>query len=124
MNKFSKIAIGSAVSGVLTLGLISTVLAAPLNSPELQPKNFQAQHEVMHEAIEQGYDAWVNTVTESGKGEEMLKVINKDNFSRFQEAHKLREQAHDLMTQAEAINTELGLPSRGHGFGPEGKGMS
>lgn len=125
MKNISKIATGTIISGVLTLGLISSVLAAPLNSPELQPKDFQVQHEAMIQVMDQGYDAWVNFVSQNApdKGQEMLKVINETNFPKFQESHKLMEQAHDLMTQAEAINKDLGLPQREHGFGAEGRGM-
>ncbi len=123
MKNFSKIALTSLIGGALTLGLAGTALAASNTDASAIPKDPQAKHEAMNQAMDQGYDAWAALMAENPKGKEMLSVINKDNFSKLQEAHKLREQAHALMDQAKAIHTELGLPQKDHGgFGPGKKG--
>jgi hypothetical protein len=57
------------------------------------------------------YNAWVLA---EGANAPILKTINATNFSRFVEAHNLRQQAN-------AIMTELGV-TKGEGRG-EGMGM-
>lgn len=53
------------------------------------------------------YEAWVKAV---GEDFPMISKINKDNFSKFAEAHRLRQSADKIMT-------ELGIESMGRGFG-------
>ena len=59
-------------------------------------------------AIEAGdYNAWLEAV---GEGCPMAQSVNADNFSKFSEAHKLMNQAHDIFA-------ELGIERGGFGMG-------
>ncbi len=79
----------------------------------------QAEREVRKAAVETAlaandYNAWVAA---EGANAPILKTINASNFSRFVEAHNLRQ-------QADAIMTELGVTKgegRGMGMGMGGQ---
>ena len=75
---------------------------------------FDAKRTAVQAAITAGdYDAWIKTLPVDAP---ILTKINKDNFARFVEAHKLQE-------QAKAIYTELGIDKMGMGFGGRQGGM-
>ena len=57
----------------------------------------EAKREEVRAALETGdYNAWVQAV---GEDAPVLEKINADNFSRFVEAHELREQAGSIMEE-------------------------
>ena len=74
-------------------------------------------------AMEEGYDAWAELVSEHPRGEKLLEVINEDNFDRYVEMHDAIEDGdHET---AKEIAKELGLKGirRGHFKGkPHKKG--
>ena len=63
------------------------------------------RHEVMEKAFEnKDYNAWKNLMQGRGR---VSQVVNKDNFSKFAEAHELMEQGKTA--EAQKIRQELGL---------------
>lgn len=99
---------------------------------EMQEK-MQEIHEQMDEVMENGdYQDWYDLVTQSDKTPPALDVITEENFSRFVEMWKIREEGRQLMEQARlkmeearAIGEELGLktPDRRPNNPGFGKGM-
>ncbi|EKD23566.1 MAG: hypothetical protein ACD_81C00218G0010 [uncultured bacterium] len=82
-----------------------------------------AHRDAVSKAIAAGdYTAWktaMSTLPGNGRGIDMMSGITEANFSRFVEMH-------NLMTQADAIRTELGLGERGNmqgGMHGRGQGM-
>lgn len=106
----------------LTLGATALILSGLIVAPKLAeayhgdpsvkgPNYTEERHEAMEQAFENNdYDAWKELM--SGKGRKS-QVINKDNFAKFAEAHKLAEEGK--MDEARQIRQELGL---GLGNGP------
>lgn len=94
----------------------------------------EARHAEMSAAIQSGFQAWSDLVSEMHPDTPMLETITPDNFSQFQEMHSLMEQGRELQKQAMTIHEELGLESQtvfkhrmggkhmGQEFG-QGKGM-
>ena len=87
-------------------------------------ETMQAHREAMTEIMESGdYNAWASAVPENGRREDILKIINEDNFPRFVEAWKLKREAHEKIQEAHEIMEELGFDrmhkgrsgKRGHG---------
>ncbi len=79
---------------------------------EAKRTEFAAEMKVKQGAIEAAinagdYSAWVAAV---GEDCPMLDKITADNFSKFVEAHRLRQAADQIMT-------ELGIEKMGRGFG-------
>jgi len=72
------------------------------------------RHEAMEEAFENNdYEAWKNLMVGNGR---VMQVVNKDNFSKFAEAHELAEQGNTV--EAQKIRQDLGLGLRnGSGSG-------
>lgn len=73
---------------------------------------FQKEQEAKRQAVEAAvnandYEAWVKA---AGDDCPMSDKINKDNFSKFAEAHRLRQSADKIME-------ELGIEKMGRGFG-------
>lgn len=73
---------------------------------------FEEEREVRRQAVEAAvnandYEAWVKA---AGDDCPMADKVNKDNFSKFAEAHRLRQAADKIMT-------ELGIEKMGRGFG-------
>jgi len=107
---------------VLTLGAGALILGGLIMSPKLAeayhgdpnvkgPNYTEERHEVMQKAFENNdYDAWKELM--SGKGR-VSEIVNKDNFAKFAEAHKLAEEGK--MEESKQIRQELGL---GLGNGP------
>lgn len=74
--------------------------------------DFQKEQEAKRQAVEAAvssndYEAWVKA---AGDDCPMSDKINKDNFSKFAEAHRLRQSADKIME-------ELGIEKMGRGFG-------
>lgn len=63
------------------------------------------------------YDAWV---VAAGEDSPLLEKVTVDNFSRFIEAHELRQSARADMEEADLIFEELGIEKKK--FGPNMKG--
>jgi len=76
------------------------------------------QMQAVRDAIAAGdYDAWVAAMGDGERAQEILSVINQDNFDQF-------VQAHQLMDQGRQILEDLGVPQpmKG-GNGPEHRGQ-
>ena len=108
----------------LTLGVIGMSAGTALayqGDPTVKGPNYSVErHEAMEKAFEnKDYDAWKNLM--QGKGR-VSQVVNKDNFSKFAEAHELMEQGKTA--EAQQIRQELGLGlQNGSGKGMGGAGM-
>jgi|GEM_PF-2243460 len=77
-------------------------------------------NEAAEKAITNGdYAAWVTAESVNGQLPDFLKVVTKDNFSKFVEAHGYQKQAQVLMQKSDALMNEIGI-KRGPGF--EGRG--
>lgn len=87
------------------------------NLTDEQKAEWQSKREAVKSAISSGdYKAWVSAETALNAKCPLLEKINADNFSKYAEAVKLREQADGIME-------DLGLPGR-EGFGPgSGQGL-
>jgi hypothetical protein len=120
---------------VLGLGALALILGvggamvgtadAYKGDPDVKGPNYTVErHTAMEKAFETAdYTAWSELM--SGKGR-VTKVINKDNFAKFAEAHKLAEKGD--LTGAKKIRQELGLGLKdGSGQGQKngaGQGMN
>lgn len=108
----------------LTLGVIGmsagTVLAYQGDSTIKGPNYSVERHEAMEKVFKTGdYDAWKNLMQGRGR---VSQAVNKDNFSKFAEAHELIEQGKTA--EAQKIRQELGLGMRnGSGKVIGGMGM-
>lgn len=103
--------------------------------PEFDSTQFQEmraemadRHAEMSAAIQSGYQAWFDLVSEMHPDSSILATITAENFSQFQEMHNLMEQGRELQEQAMTIHEELGLKSQTvfkHRMGGKhmGKGM-
>lgn len=73
----------------------------------------EADREAIQDAIESGdYEEWKSLMEEKNPNNPLLEIITKDNFSKFQELHELRE-------EMKTIQGELGI---GGDFGGESFG--
>ncbi len=83
---------------------------------EARRAEMDSKREAVDAAINSGsYESWVSAEKSFNENSPILEKVNADNFSRFVEAHKLRQQSQDIMK-------ELGI-ERGEGFGPmDGRG--
>jgi hypothetical protein len=127
MNKTKKIVLGL---GTLALVLgISGAIASTANAyrgdPSLKGPNYSVErHTAMVKAFETNdYTSWKNLMQNQGR---VTQVINKDNFAKFAEAHKLALSGD--ITGAQKIRQELGLGLKnGSGQGMKsglGRGMN
>ncbi|NCN99721.1 hypothetical protein GW920_01160 [Candidatus Falkowbacteria bacterium] len=112
-----KITLGLGILA-LTLGIVSISAASVFayqGDPTVQGPNYSVdRHEAMEEAFENNdYEAWKNLMVGNGR---VMQVVNKDNFSKFAEAHELAEQGNTV--EAQKIRQDLGLGLRnGSGSG-------
>ena len=123
--------------GVLTLAGIAGIGAYGVNAYQGDytkhgPNYTEERHNEMTKIFENNdYNAWKTQMEESmknrgGRKGRVLEVVNKDNFAKFSEAHKLGI-AGDK-EGADKIRAELGLRTSdgkggGHGYGKgEGRG--
>ncbi|GAB4142676.1 MAG: hypothetical protein Fur0024_5330 [Patescibacteria group bacterium] len=98
---------GILIGSVATLAVVisTTAMAYRGDATKTGPNYDEATHEAVESALEKGdYNAWKEVFP--GKGR-VLEVITKDNFGKFAEMHKLREEGK--IEEANAIRAELGL---------------
>jgi hypothetical protein len=126
MTNSKKILIGMlALVGVVSVGAYSAS-AYQGDYAKHGPNYTEERHNEMTKAFENNdYNSWKNQMEEhmkdrGGRGGRVLEVVNKDNFAKFSEAHKLGE-AGDR-EGADKIRAELGLRTSdgkggGHGYG-------
>ena len=109
---------------ILTLSLMGLVLSGLFLAPKAVdayrgdptikgPYYSEERHAAMEKAFDSNdYNSWKNLM--SGKGR-VTQVVNKDNFSKFAQIHKLVEQGKTA--EADKIKTELGLGLKnGNGY--------
>jgi hypothetical protein len=126
MNKTKKILLGLG-----TLALVLGISGAFISSadafkgdPSVKGPNYSVErHAAMEKAFETNdYTAWKSLMQNNGR---VTKVVNKDNFAKFAEAHKLAENGD--LSGAQKIRQELGLGLKnGSGQGMKnglGKGL-
>jgi len=113
----------SILIGISVLVLGGLTLAIPAQAykgdPNVKGPNYSAErHEAMTKAFTNNdYNAWKNLM--QGKGR-VTQVINKNNFAKFAQAHKLALEGKTA--EANKIRNELGLGlHNGSGQG-QGKG--
>lgn len=117
----NKTLLGLGALALLVGGVVMTlpgVASAYRGDPNVKGPNYTVErHTAMEMAFEKGdYDAWKNLMQGRGR---VTQVINKDNFAKFAEAHKLAEDGKTA--EAQKIREELGLGLK-NGMG-QGKGM-
>lgn len=113
---------------ILALGLTALVVgglfalpkaaSAYRGDPAVKGPNYtEERHAAMEKAFESNdYNAWKNLMNGHGR---VAQVVNKDNFARFAQVHKLFEEGKT--EEANKIRAELGLGlQNGSGYG---KGM-
>jgi nucleotide-binding universal stress UspA family protein len=116
----NRILTGIIIGGTVLTTTLSAYAYSSQNTESMGQGNdigkFNPNKEALMETFDNAdYQAWYDLTKESPRAEELLSVINEDNFSKLVEAHKLRE-AGD-MEGAKAIMEELGLPEMGKGNG-------
>lgn len=108
MNKSTKM-----ILGLGTLALVLGVSGSIVNSvnaykgdPTVKGPNYTVErHTAMEKAFETNdYTAWKNLMGSRGR---VVEVINKDNFTKFAEAHALAKKGD--LPGAKKIRQELGL---------------
>jgi lipopolysaccharide export system protein LptA len=119
--KRTTLGLGTVALTLGVIGLSAGSVMAYQGDPAVKGPNYSAErHEAMEKTFEnKNYDAWKNLM--QGKGR-VSQVVNKDNFSKFAEAHELIEQGKTA--EAQKIRQELGLGlQNGSGQGVGGAGM-
>jgi len=109
----NKILIGSLIlAGMTSVGIYAMANADETNH---RGRNYSPErHERMEKAFEtNNYDAWKTEMEKNTRRGRVMDAVNKDNFSKFSQMHKLREEGKD--DEANKIREELGLQGRGHG---------
>ena len=119
MTKVSKYFAGTALAifAVTVSAITAFADVSETTRPQLSDEDRQAMHENMQEfhnevqevLLSGDYNAWHDLVSQNERGQNVLEVINEDNFDEFVEAHELMDEAKEIME-------ELGLE------GPEGMG--
>jgi len=110
-----------ALIAVVSAVISSNALAYQGDATKQGPNYTVERHKAMEKAMaDNNYEAWKTLMNGRGR---VTQVINKDNFSKFVEAHNLREQGKTA--EALAIRQELGLGNgNGQGAGRgAGRGM-
>jgi len=107
--------IGLGATG-LALGVMIALPSLSLayrGDPAIQGPNCTPErHEAMTKAFgNNDYEAWANLMDGRGR---VTQLVNKDNFSKFAEAHKLMLEGR--VAEAREIRQDLGLGVR-HGSG-------
>ena len=112
----------SILIGITALVLGGSVLTSQAQAykgdPNVKGPNYTAErHEAMIKAFANNdYNAWKNLM--QGKGR-VTQVINKDNFAKFAQVHKLALEGKTA--EANKIRVELGLGL--HNGSGQGQGM-
>jgi hypothetical protein len=118
MNKktLGLIAVSTLALGALVI--LPNITQAYRGDLSLKGPNYTVErHDAMEKAFEnKDFTAWQKLMT--GRGN-VTKIINKDNFAKFAEIHKLKEEGK--IAEAEILRKELGLGL--HNGEGKGKGM-
>ena len=123
MNKTKKVILGLGTLALVlgVSGAITSTANAYRGDPSVKGPNYSVErHTAMEKAFETNdYLAWKNLMSNQGK---VTQIINKDNYAKFAEAHKLAEKGD--LEGAKKIRQELGLGLKngspqgmGNGFG-------
>jgi hypothetical protein len=109
MNKKILGLVGMATLALGALVIIPTITQAYRGDMSVKGPNYTVER---HEAMEKAFDnndftAWQKLMTGRGR---VTQIVNKDNFAKFAEIHKLTEQGKTL--EAQKLKTELGLGLR------------
>ncbi|OGH11727.1 MAG: hypothetical protein A3B38_03170 [Candidatus Levybacteria bacterium RIFCSPLOWO2_01_FULL_36_13] len=109
--------------GAIGLGLIAAhpnIADAYRGDPSVQGPNYsEERHEAMEKAFEnKDYNVWKNLMQNRGR---ITQVINKDNFAKLAEAHRLAEQGK--IQEANQIRQSLGLGLQNGNGQMSGMGM-
>ena len=120
-NKSGKLLAGMLVLvGVVSIGVYSIASAYQGNYTKKGPNYSVERYAIMKKAFENNdYETWRTEMEiflkSTDRKVRVLEVINKDNFAKFAEVHKLAEEGK--YAEADAIRKELGLRTRdGKGF--------
>lgn len=119
MNKKILGLVGVATLALGALVILPSVTQAYRGDATVKGPNYTAER---HDAMEKAFDnkdftAWQKLMTGRGR---VTQVVNKDNFAKFAEIHKLTEEGKTA--EAQKLRTELGLglhngQGKGAGFG-------
>ncbi len=103
-----------AAAGLLVWSIAKPTFAYQGDPVKRGPNCNPERHEAMIKAFEDNdYEAWKKQMQGRGR---VVQVINKDNFAKFAQAHKLAEEGK--FAEAQAIRAEFGLGLRnGQGWG-------
>lgn len=116
MNKRKKIILGLGTLALILgfSGVVANSANAFMGNANIKNPNYSTERKA---AIDKAfasndYDSWKALMQNQGG---VMQVINKDNFAKFAEAHRLA-QSGDI-AGAQKIRQELGLGSYGLGLG-------
>lgn len=116
----------AANSGNLTSGRGRINARHERNLTETQKTEINTKFEAVRAALAAGdYAAWVKAEKALNENSPILQKITADNFSKFAEAHRLREQADTIMKEL-GLNDGPGLGmgrGLGLGKGAAGRGL-
>jgi hypothetical protein len=117
MNNMKKTILGLGALAVILGGAIAFTSRSQAyrGDPNVKGPNYsQERHDAMQKAFENNdYEAWKSLMAGRGR---VMQVINKDNFAKFAEAHRLMLEGKTA--EAQKIRTELGLGLKnGNGSG-------
>ena len=108
MNKTNKVLLGLGTLALILgfSGAIASKANAYKEDPSVKgPNHSTERHTAMEKAFKiNDYTAWKALMQNQGR---VTQIINKDNFAKFAEAHKLAESGNVL--GAQKIRQELGL---------------
>ncbi len=106
----------SALAVLAAVSLTPEIANAYKGDPAVKGPNYtEERHEAMTKAFETNdYEAWKALMQGRGR---VMQVVNKDNFAKFAQAHRLALQGKT--DEANAIRQELGLGT-GNGSGKMG----
>jgi hypothetical protein len=115
----------SILLGLTAFAIVGAIFApqavlAYRGDPTVKGPNYtEERHSAMEKAFENNdYNAWKTLMDGRGR---VTQVINKDNFAKFAQAHRLAEQGKTV--EANKFRAELGLGlQNGSGMG-QGMGM-
>ena len=120
MNKKILGLVGVATLALGALVILPSMTQAYRGDASVKGPNYTPErHDAMEKAFEsKDFTAWQKLMV--GRGN-VTKVVNKDNFAKFAEIHKLTEEGKTV--EAQKLRTELGLGlHNGQGKG-KGAGM-
>lgn len=117
MNKKILGLVGVATLVLGALVILPSMTQAYRGDATIKGPNYTAER---HDAMEKSFDnndftAWQKLMTGRGR---VTQIVNKDNFAKFAQIHKLTEEGK--IAEAQKLRTELGLGlqnGRGQGMG-------